>query len=132
MIDREDVVFDAVSAALREAIPGVFVIGTDLTDTPPQFPAVSIVQTDNTVNQRHSTFDCVENAASETYTFNAYSNLESQRDAKRQVKHITDIIDSVMCDLHYPRVFCQFVLNADAKITRRVARYTKTNVTMEV
>lgn len=132
MIDKEDVVFDAVSAALREAFPGIFIIGTDLTDTPPQFPAVSIVQTDNTVNARYSTFEGVENVAVETYTFNAYSNLEVQRDAKRQAKRITEVIDSVMCDLFYPRVFCQFVLNADAKITRRVARYTKNNVTMEV
>ena len=132
MIDNESLVFDAVSDALRTEFEGIFIIGTELTDVPPQFPAVSIVQTNSEINQKHSTFDKVDNVASETYKFDVYSNLEIQKDAKQQTKAIMEVIDTVMSGLFYPRTFCQPIVSADVKITRRVARYTKTNVTMEV
>ena len=132
MIDNEDIVYNAVSAALRARFGGIFIIGAELTDTPPRFPAVSIVQTNNEVNKKHSTFDKVDNVASEAYKFDVYSNLEAQRDAKQQTKDIVGVIDAVMSGLFYPRTFCQPVPAADSKTTRRVARYTKNNVTLEV
>lgn len=132
MIDNENLVFDAVSGALRAKFDGIFIIGTELTDTPSQFPAVSIVQTNNEVNKKHSTFDKVDNVASETYTFDVYSNLEVQKDAKQQTKDIVEVIDAMMSGLFYPRTFCQPLPGADSKLARRVARYTKTNVTTEV
>lgn len=98
---------------------------------PPRFPAVSIVLMDSTVNERGSTFDKVDNVFTEAYTFNAFSNLENLKEAKDQVKAITDIIDEVMSGQFYVRSFCGPVANADPTITRRVARYTKNNVTME-
>lgn len=121
-----------MSEALRARLDTVFITGVELTSTPPQFPAVSIVLMDTTVNERGSTFDKVDNVFTEAYTFNAFSNLESQKEAKAQVKAITDVIDEVMSDLFYIRSFCGPVSNADPTITRRVARYTKNNVTMEV
>lgn len=132
MIDNELLIFNAVATALRKQFQPIFVSGVELTDTPPQFPAVSIVQTDNKVNTRGSTFDYVENVATETYTFNIFSNLESATDAKAQTKRIATVIDEVMSGLYYPRSFCQPIANADAKISRLVVRYTKSDVTMEV
>ena len=132
MIDNEAIVFEKVSEALRAEFEGIFITGTELMDTPPQFPAVSIVQTNSEVNKKYSTFEKVDNVASETYKFDIYSNLESQKDAKQQTKDIVAVVDGVMSGLFYPRTFCQPVANADAKIARRVARYTKTNVTQEV
>lgn len=132
MIDREFLVFDAIARALRDNFEPIFVSGVELVDTPASFPAVSIVQTNNEVNTRASTFDYVENAAIETYTFNIFSNLENPRDAKEQNKRIAAVIDSVMTDLFYPRVLCQPIANADNKISRMVVRYTKSDVTMEV
>ena len=132
MINHESLVFDMVSAALRDAFDIIFISGVELVDTPPQFPAVSIAQTNNEVNMRGSTFEHIENAAIETYTFNIFSNLESLRDAKDQIQTITEVIDDVMSDLFYPRIFSQPVTNADAKISRRIVRYTKNDVTMEV
>lgn len=132
MINHETMVFDAVSAALRDAFDVIFISGVELVDTPPQFPAVSIVQTNNEVNMRGSTFEHIENAAIETYTFNIFSNLESLRDAKNQIQTIAEVIDEVMSGLFYPRIFSQPVANADAKISRRIVRYTKNDVTMEV
>lgn len=132
MFDKELLIFDAVATALRDNFEPIFVSGVELVDTPPRFPAVSIVQTNNEVNTKASTFDFIENAAIETYTFNIFSNLENMKDAKEQNKRIAEVIDSVMSGLHYPRVLCQPIANADNKISRMVARYTKSDVTMEV
>jgi hypothetical protein len=128
MIDNEQLVYDEVSAALRAAFDGVFIIGVEITDAPPQFPAVAIVKKNSGVNERYSTFDYVENVASEEYEFGIFSNLESQKDAKQQTKDILAVINGVMCDLFYIRSFGQHIPNADAKITRLVARYKKNNV----
>lgn len=128
MIDNESLVYDKVSEALRVAFDGIFITGVELVDTPPQFPAVSIVQADSKVNTKYSTFDKVDNVASETYKFDVYSNLEATKDAKNQTKEIMAVIDEVMSSLFYPRTFCQPIPNVDAKIARRVARYTKTDI----
>ena len=128
MIDNEQLVYDKVSAALRTAFDGIFIIGVELTDTPPRFPAVSIIQSNSSVNGRYSTFEKVDNVAEEEYKFGIHSNLESQREAKQQTKEILAVIDGVMCDLFYIRPFCQPVPSADTKNTRLVARYKKTDV----
>lgn len=129
MIDNENVVFSTVSTALRNAVDNIFITGVEITDTPPQFPAVSIVKLNAETNTKASTFESVENMAIEEYQFYVYSNLESQKDAKEQVKNIIAVIHGEMCDLFYPRSFCQLVPTADAKITRGIARYKKTDVT---
>lgn len=128
MIDNENLVYDTVSAALRTAFDGIFIVGVEITDKPPRFPAVSIVQKKSTVNERHSTFDKVDNVAVEEYEFAAHSNLENQAEAKRQAKEITAVIDGVMSGLFYIRTFCQPVPNADKRFTRHVARYKNNNV----
>lgn len=128
MIDNEQLVYDEVSGALRNAFDGIFITGVEITDTPPQFPAVSIVKKNSEVNKKYSTFEYVENAASEEYEFGVHSNLESQKDAKTQCKNILAVIDGVMCDLFYIRSFCQPIPSADTKYTRHVARYKKTDV----
>ena len=128
MIDNEQLIYDEVSSALRAQFEGIFVVGAELTDTPPQFPAVSIVQKHSSVNTKYSTFESVENAVIEEYEFGAYSNLEDLHTAKAQTKAIIAVIDGVMERLFYPRTFCQPIPSADAKITRRIARYKKTDV----
>lgn len=128
MIDNEAIVYDAVSTALRNAFEGIFVTGVEITDTPPQFPAVSIVQKNSGVNERYSTFENVENAASEEYEFGIHSNLINQNEAKLQTKEIIAVINGVMCDLYYIRSFCQPIPSADSKITRLIARYKKTDI----
>lgn len=131
MIDNEQLVYDSVSTELRARIDDIFIIGVELTDTPPRFPAVSIVQLNSTVNTKYSTFENVDNVAEEEYKFGIYSNLEDQKEAKLQTKEILAVIDGVMCDLFYIRSFCQPIPNADAKITRLVARYKKNDVVQE-
>lgn len=128
MIDNEDLVYDKVSAALRNAYDGIFIAGVEITDKPPRFPAVSIVKKNSTANEKYSTFDSVENVAIEEYEFGAHSNLENQAEAKRQAKEIIAVINGVMSDLFYIRTFCQPIPNADKRFTRHVARYKSNNV----
>lgn len=128
MISNEDIVYEAVSAALRKRFGSIFIIGTELTDEPSKFPAVSILQRNSEVNKNYSTFEHVENVASEEYEFGMYSNIEDLHAAKKQTKDIAEIINEAMCELYYLRTFCQPIPGADAKITRMISKYKKTNV----
>ena len=126
MIDKENEVFKAVSTALREKISGIYVIGAEMSPTPPKFPAVSLVQTNNTSKTEFATFDSLENVATEDYKAEVYSNLEKGKEA--QTKEITSIISDVMTSLGYMRTFCEIVPNTDSTINRRMSRYRKNNV----
>lgn len=126
MIDKETEVFKAVASALRKKYKGIYVIGTELSSTPPKFPAVSIVQTNNMIKTEYSTFDSLENVVREDYKAEVCSNLEKGKEA--QTKEITGVISDVMCGLGYERTFCEIVVNVDATVNRRLSRYTKNNV----
>jgi hypothetical protein len=126
MIDKETEIFKAVASALRKKIKGIYVIGAEMSATPPKFPAVSFVQTNNATKTEHSTFDSLENVVSEDYKAEVFSNLEKGKET--QTKEITSIISDVMSGLGYERTFCEVVPNADATINRRMSRYRKNNV----
>lgn len=126
MIDKENEIFKAVSTALREKIKSIYVIGAEMSPTPPKFPAVSFVQTNNSTKTEHSTFDSLENVVAEDYKAEVYSNLEKGKET--QTKEITGVISDVMNELGYARTFCEVVPNADSTINRRMSRYRKNNV----
>ena len=126
MIDKETEVFKAVATALRKQIKGIYVIGAEMSPTPPKFPAVSFVQTNNAIRTEYSTFYNLENVVTEDYKAEVYSNLEKGKEA--QTKEITSINSYVMSGFGYERTFCEVVPNADATINRRMSRYRKNNV----
>ena len=126
MIDKENMVFEAVASALRETFKNIFVCGAEISSTPPKFPAVSFVQTNNMVKTNFSTFNSLENVVQEEYKAEVYSNLEKGKEI--QTKDITSVISDVMCDLGYERTFCEMVPNTDSTISRRLSRYRKNNV----
>ena len=126
MIDKEKEIFSAVAIALRKSFKSIYVIGAEMSTTPPKFPAVSFVQTHNAIKTEHSTFNSLENVVVEEYKAEVYSNLESGKEA--QTKEITSIISGVMSELGYTRTFCEIVPNNDATINRRMSRYRKNNV----
>lgn len=125
MIDKELDVFNEVASALRKKYKGIYVIGAEMSPTPPKFPAVSFVQTNNAVRGAYSTFDSLENVVSEDYKAEVYSNLETGKET--QTKEITAVISDVMSGLGYERTFCEVVPNADSTINRRMSRYRKNN-----
>ena len=126
MIDKETEIFKAVATALRKKHKGIYVIGAEMSDAPPRFPAVSFIQTNNSTKTEHSTFDSLENVVTEDYKAEVFSNLEKGKEA--QTKEITSIISDVMSEYGYLRTFCEVVPNADAAINRRMSRYRKNNV----
>ena len=126
MIDKEKEVFEVVASALRSKFKSIYVIGAELTDAPPKFPAVSFVQTNNVVKTRYSTFTILENVVGEDYKAEVFSNLATGKEA--QTKEIISVISDVLSALGYERTFCELVPNGDASICRRIARYRKNNV----
>ena len=126
MINKESDVFSKVATYLREKHKDICVVGTELTSTPPHFPAVSIVQTNNAVNTEHSTFFCLENVVREEYKAEVFSNLIKGKEA--ETREIVDSISDAFASLGYVRTFCESIPNSDATIFRRVIRFTKNNV----
>ena len=126
MIDKEKEVFEIVAAGLRSKYKSIYIIGTEMTDTPPKFPAVSLIQTNNGVKTEYSTFESLENVVSEDYKAEVYSNLSKGKEA--ETKEIIKDISDVMASLGYVRTFCEMVPNADSTIGRRMARFRKQNV----
>ena len=126
MIDKENEIFKAVSTALRKNLKSIYVIGAEMSPTPPKFPAVSFVQTNNTTKTEFATFNSLENVVTEDYKAEVYSNLEKGKEA--QTKEITSIISDIMGGLGYVRTFCEVVPNTDSTINRRMSRYRKNNV----
>ena len=126
MIDKENEIFDAVAKKLREKFPKIYVVGAEIVSAPPRFPSVSLVQTNNAIESKYSTFSSLENVAKSDIKAEVFSNLDKGKDA--QTKEITAVISDVMCEFNYERTFCEPIPNADATIARRVSRYTNRNV----
>jgi hypothetical protein len=126
VIDKENELFNEVSAALRRHFKGIYVIGAEISSAPPKFPAVSFVQTNNAVRAEYSTFDSLENVVTEDYKAEVFSNLEKGKES--QTKEITSVISDAVSEFGYVRTFCEIVPNADATINRRMSRYRKNNV----
>ena len=126
MIDKENELFEVVATALRNKYESIYIIGAEISDTPPKFPAVSFVQTNNATKTQYSTFDSLENVVGEEYKAEVYSNLSNGKET--QTKEITKVISDVMSDCGYERTFCEVVPNTDSTINRRMSRYRKNNV----
>ena len=126
MIDKEKELFEVVASALRKKYKSIYVIGAEISDTPPKFPAVSFVQTNNATKTQYSTFGSLENVVGEEYKAEVYSNLSKGKET--QTKEITSVISGVMGENGYERTFCEVVPNTDSTINRRMSRYRKNNV----
>lgn len=123
MTDKENELFADIASELRKQFDDIYIIGKQLSSEPPRFPAVSIIQENNTVNARYSTFDELENVACITQYIEIYSN---DREQKEEVcKSISKVIDDVLKTHGYCRTLNQPMINVDDSIARRVMRYKK-------
>lgn len=123
MIDIESIVFSTVASALREKYDGIFVSG-EFTDLPAKFPAVTIVESDNSIVQRMRTTH-IENAINVMYETNVYTNTVGYK--KSEAKDIMETLDEEFTKLGFARTMCNPVANLqDATIYRMVARYEAT------
>ena len=125
MIDMENEVFSTVATALRAEFTDIFVSG-EAVAAPSSFPAVTLVEQDNSTYQRSLDSSGSEKYAVVMYEANAYSNLGSGK--KKQTRAIMAIIDDEMQDMGFVRIGSSpaEVPNADKTIYRMVARYRAT------
>lgn len=121
MINIEFGVFDSVADKLREQYPGIFMTG-DVSMSPAKFPAVSVVEINNSVVPQMRSSSGIENAALIAFEVNVYSDKIGYN--KMEAKDIISSADTVFSDLGFTRTFCNPVQNLENKnVYRIVARY---------
>lgn len=121
MIDIEIDIFNIVSKKVRAKYSDIYMSG-EYVKSPSSFPAVSLVEMDNTVYPTTQTSCENENHASVMYEVNVYSNKVKGK--KTECKEIIALIDKEMIALGFTRTMMQPIPNMDdATIYRIVARY---------
>lgn len=124
MIDVESQVFTLIATALREeyGASNIFVAG-EYVSQPSKFPAILIVEQENTVYRRGSDSERIENFADVMYQVDVYSNKSKGK--KAECKEIIGKIDALFAQMGFTRTFLNPVQNMnDATIYRMTARYT--------
>ena len=123
MIDCESIIFQKCADAFRAAYPNGY-IAPEYVSQPPKFPAVSVVEMDNNVDERAMDNGAIENAVNVMYQVDVYSNLNKGK--KAQAKAIVALIDEVLAKYRFVRTFCNPIQNMnDATIYRMTARYRR-------
>lgn len=121
MIDIESEVFNIVSKATRAKYPKIYMTG-EYVKSPPSFPCVSLIETDNQIYRNTRDSGTIENHAQVLYEVNVYSNKTSGK--KAECKAIIAFIDTQMEKLGFTRTLMNPVPNEeDATIYRMIARY---------
>ena len=121
MIDVESDIFSLISTALRAAYDDIYVTG-EYVSQPPRFPAVFIVEMENSVYQPGRDSSGIENFANVMYQIDVYSNLS--RGKKAQARTIIGMIDVLMAVNGFTRTFMNPLQNMnDPTIYRITARY---------
>ena len=109
-IDIENELFTRIAIAVRLAYPEAYVVG-EYVSQPARFPAVFIVEQDNSVYQSGRDSGDIENYAEVAYQVDVYSNRNVGK--KSECKAIMAIIDAQFAQLGFTRTFLNPVQNMD-------------------
>ena len=121
MINIETEIFGSVSKKVRAEYPNIFMTG-EYVKSPSSFPAVSLVEMDNSVYAYTQTSTELENHASLMYELDVYSNKTKGK--KSECKAIAALIDKEMAEFGFTRIMLQPIPNMDdATIYRIKGRY---------
>ena len=121
MINIETEIFSSVSKKVRAEYPDIFMTG-EYVKSPSSFPAVSLVEMDNSVYAYTQTSTELENHASLMYELDVYSNKTKGK--KSECKAIAALIDKEMAEFGFTRIMLQPIPNMDdATIYRIKGRY---------
>ena len=124
MIDIENAVFNRVVEKVREVFPDIFMAG-EYVKSPPSFPAVSLVEMDNSTRIETVDSGSNENHANVMYEVNVYSNKTAGK--KSECREILALIDKEMLAMGFARSTLTPVPNEnDSTIYRMVGRYRAT------
>lgn len=121
MIDIENMLF----TKMKNDLPKTVKTGTTYTTSQSEFPYVTLIVMDNSINERYIDSSGIENAVSIMVEVNVYSNKSSGK--KEECKKLIKTIDDTLSGLNLVRTFCQPTPNLeDATIYRMTARYRAT------
>lgn len=121
MINIESIVFDRVVTRVREKFPDIFMTG-EYVNSPPSFPAASLVEMDNSTRIETIDSGSNENHVNVMYEVNVYSNKSYGK--KTECREILALIDEEMLNMGFSRSTLTPVPNEnDSTIYRMVARY---------
>lgn len=121
MIDIENQVFQTIADAFRAEYPNGF-ISAEYVSKPSEFPAVFVMEMDNSVFLPGRDSADIENFANVMYQIDAYSNKNMGK--KAECKRIIALIDKQFARLGFTRMFLNPIPNMDnATIYRITARY---------
>ena len=121
MINIENIVFDRVVTRVREIFPGIYFTG-EYVNSPPSFPAASLVEMDNSTRIETIDSGSNENHVNVMYEVNVYSNKTYGK--KSECREILALIDEEMLNMGFSRITLTPVPNEnDSTIYRMVARY---------
>ena len=124
MIDIESQLFTRIANALRGEFQGIFV-SSEYVRRPSSFPAVFIVERENTVNRAGRDSGSVENFADVMYQVDVYSN--KNKGAKAEARAIAGFIDAQFAEMGFTRSFLNQIPNMDdATIYRMTGRWAAT------
>ena len=124
MIDIENELFTEIATAVRTEFPGAYVVG-EYVNAPSKFPAVYIVEQDNTVNRAGRDSGCIENFADVMYQVDIFSNKNKGK--KAECKSIAAFIDGMFAKFGFTRSFLNPVPNIDdGTIYRMTGRWIAT------
>lgn len=124
MIDIESAVFNRVATKVREVFPDIFFTG-EYVKSPSSFPAVSLVEMDNSTRIETIDSGSNENHVNVMYEVNVYSNKTAGK--KSECREILGLIDEEMLAMGFSRSTLTPVPNEyDSTIYRMVARYKAT------
>ena len=124
MIDIENAVFNRVATKVREVFPDIFMAG-EYVNSPPSFPAVSLIEMDNSIHTETVDSGSNENHVNVMYEVNVYSNKTAGK--KSECKDIVALIDEEMTEMGFVRSTLTPIPNEyDSTIYRMVGRYRAT------
>ena len=124
MIDIENELFTKIATAIRAEFSGAYVVG-EYVNAPSKFPAVYIVEQDNTVNRATRDTSDIENFADVMYQVDIYSNKNKGK--KSECKAIAALVDEQFASLGFARSFLNPVPNIDdGTIYRMTGRWIAT------
>ena len=120
MVDIENSIFNEAATNLRLEFKNIYVTG-EKTNAPSKFPAVSIVEVNNSIYHFTRNLAGQENHSYLMYETEVFSNLTTGK--KSECKAIIAYLDSLMQSMGFARIICIPVPNEDASIYRMLARY---------
>lgn len=110
MIDIENELFTEIATSVRTEFPGAYVVG-EYVNAPSKFPAVYIVEQDNTVNRATRDTGGIENFADVMYQVDIFSNKNKGK--KAECKAIASFIDGMFARFGFTRSFLSPISNID-------------------